>query len=428
VKADETGECLGERNGRCVGALEGTGRLAVVAERRVKGCLTDGGYALAQEWRNEKPQVPFTVCAKRLAVSDTTISRALAAKKRPSDRAKKDAPRVTGKKQYACKRRRLAAKRIALETKFVTGYKTVGAHYRKGGVLVKEHKVYRHELHKKYPSAAAVTGQYNKKHKTKWSVSTIRNDLRKEGIVSMVRPHRPPLSTDQKKRRLLFAKKTMKAIDWSDKNLRLHFQDEARLDGQDYGHHTELCERGSVPTPRNMDKVPAGANLMGVMGAQGSIGHRTKKKSGFKAKPGTRPVKRLFFGGGLRMKAVEWLEEFAKANVDVLRSTGRHRIIYVQDGWGVHSAKVVQQWFKANGVYLLPNWPPNSPDLNPIENLWAILKRRVAERRPLGLENLMNVIQEEWDNLPDEMIYNLTASFKERLEECIRRNGGHTGY
>jgi transposase len=60
-----------------------------------------------------------------------------------------------------------------------------------------------------------------------------------------------------------------------------------------------------------------------------------------------------------------------------------------------HTSKVVEKWLKDNKVKVL-EWPSQSSYLNPIEHLWAELKKRVRARRPTNLTQLHQLCQEEW--------------------------------
>ena len=64
---------------------------------------------------------------------------------------------------------------------------------------------------------------------------------------------------------------------------------------------------------------------------------------------------------------------------DLFGATGD--FIFQQDGAPCHTARVCTSWFQQHNVQLL-TWPGNSPDLNPIENLWSRLKRLVMQKRP----------------------------------------------
>jgi transposase len=52
----------------------------------------------------------------------------------------------------------------------------------------------------------------------------------------------------------------------------------------------------------------------------------------------------------------------------------------MQDNVPIHKAGAVKQWFENNGIPLL-DWPPYSPDLNPIEHLWHLIKTWIQKKK-----------------------------------------------
>ena len=68
---------------------------------------------------------------------------------------------------------------------------------------------------------------------------------------------------------------------------------------------------------------------------------------------------------------------------------------FQQDNWSVHTAGTSHAWFQNHGIDLI-DWPPWSPDLNPIENLWSDLKQRVYAHTAHTLAELEQWIRLEW--------------------------------
>jgi transposase len=82
--------------------------------------------------------------------------------------------------------------------------------------------------------------------------------------------------------------------------------------------------------------------------------------------------------------------------------------------------------------YLQLPWPPNSLDLNPIENLWLLLKRRLRklfsekEHCPHSAHELFVAAQEEWEEIDQGTIDDLIDSMPRRIQAVIEADGGHT--
>jgi transposase len=105
----------------------------------------------------------------------------------------------------------------------------------------------------------------------------------------------------------------------------------------------------------------------------------------------------------------------------------QNNFIFQQDGDPKHTAKIVSEWFTKNRIKKL-DWPAQSPDMNPIEHLWTIIKRKVRERAPTNKTELEKVLREEWELLDKDTMKKLVESMPQRVAEVIKARGGHTHY
>ena len=74
------------------------------------------------------------------------------------------------------------------------------------------------------------------------------------------------------------------------------------------------------------------------------------------------------------------------------------------------------------------DWPSMSPDLNPIEHLWGILKKKVEERKVSNIQQLRDVVMEEWKRIPVATCEALVNSRPKSIKAVLESNGGHTKY
>lgn len=83
---------------------------------------------------------------------------------------------------------------------------------------------------------------------------------------------------------------------------------------------------------------------------------------------------------------------------------------------------------RGSTVTLLPDWPGNSPDLSPIENVWAWVDSEVAKLGCKTFEEFKDAVDYKFQNIPRSMCENLIASVPKRLKRCIEFEGAKTGY
>jgi hypothetical protein len=94
-----------------------------------------------------------------------------------------------------------------------------------------------------------------------------------------------------------------------------------------------------------------------------------------------------------------------------------------------HVARVVRDYLREVNVPVL-NWPACSPDLNPIEHVWDLIYRRVRSRNRVAanLQQLQELLTEEWENLDQGYLETLIESMPQRCLDVIRSRGGNTRY
>lgn len=145
------------------------------------------------------------------------------------------------------------------------------------------------------------------------------------------------------------------------------------------------------------------------------------------------------FGGKGRLHFVD-----EKAKVDAAYYVGRllpeliadckrllpAGFIFQQDGAPAHTARLAQDWLNVNcpGFIEKDQWPPNSPDLNPLDyHVWGAMLEKYHNLRPKPktIRELKVALELVWEDLPQEPINKAIKNFTKRLRTCVETGGGH---
>ena len=92
-----------------------------------------------------------------------------------------------------------------------------------------------------------------------------------------------------------------------------------------------------------------------------------------------------------------------------------------------HTSKAVGKWLKDNNFKVL-EWPSQSPDLNPIENVWTEMKKRLRARRPTNLTQLHQLCQEEWAKSPPTSCGKIVEGYTKHLTQVKQFKGNASKY
>ncbi len=100
---------------------------------------------------------------------------------------------------------------------------------------------------------------------------------------------------------------------------------------------------------------------------------------------------------------------------------------FQQDLAPAHTAKSIKSWLNGHGVGVL-DWPANSLDLNPIENLWGIVKRKMKNKRPKNADELKATVKETWASILPQQCHKRITSMPRRIEAVIKAKGAPNKY
>jgi transposase len=242
------------------------------------------------------------------------------------------------------------------------------------------------------------------------SIRTVEKRLRSSGVKSYVAQKKPLLSLINRRRRLLWARqhRDWTIADWN----QVCFSDETPL-------HLIQCKQRrfyrsrSAPSYSRLNTVTARPTV------QAGGGH--VMVWGAFSYAGIVPLRRV--AGSLNTA------EYCSILHDRVLPIIQHHpdIIFQQDNAPAHKSNLTRQWFAQHGVNVM-EWPAQSPDLNPMENAWSVLKGRLEKEEIHGKELLMQRAQELWMTTDIDIINKLIASMPNRVSQVIKNHGGPIDY
>ncbi|MBW0482118.1 hypothetical protein O181_021833 [Austropuccinia psidii MF-1] len=112
--------------------------------------------------------------------------------------------------------------------------------------------------------------------------------------------------------------------------------------------------------------------------------------------------------------------------VEVGIAANCEELTLMEDGAPIHTALASQQWCQDHQIQKFA-WPPNSPDLNPIENLWYKMKFVITNLfNPKTMDELSEAIHIVWDTMPFDHLEALLVSMPARMQMVMDKNGAST--
>jgi hypothetical protein len=135
----------------------------------------------------------------------------------------------------------------------------------------------------------------------------------------------------------------------------------------------------------------------------------------------------VFIDGNLNHR--RYLDILEAVLLPYARETFGENFVFQDDNAPPHRARAVRDFLQENDVEHL-DWPACSPDMNPIENLWAEVTRHLNNQQdqPSNVAELQVALNAAWAAIPVETLASLADSMVQRTQALLAARGGYTRY
>lgn len=258
-------------------------------------------------------------------------------------------------------------------------------------------------------TAPEIRADINRNRENPVSLTTVKRRLNAAGLKGCVAVKKPLLRKENRRKRLEWAKKyrnwtidQWKNVLWSDESKYEIFGNRRRIYVRRSASE-KMIPQCIVPTVKH-----GGGSVM-VWGC--FSGHGT--------------------GELVKIDGIMKKEQYKNILVrhaipSGLREIGRG-FVFQQDNDPKHTSKICRNYLErkeADGVLENMTWPPQSPDLNPIELLWEELDRKIRTSCPTSAENLWEKLKEAWSSLEQRTLDKLVERMPRLVKAVIKSKGG----
>ena len=252
------------------------------------------------------------------------------------------------------------------------------------------------------PSAADLSGSLKERTSTEISRRTVQRRLHERNFKKCPKTKKPYVSSVNRRKRVNFAKRyrawtvdEWKKVVWSDESPFV-----LRCQNRSY----VWCRPTEKFSPRSL---------------QGTLKHQKKIM-----------VWGCFSWHGVgafhQIKGALTKEKYRPISTRQMRPSARRlhgeNFIFQHDNDPKHTSHVVKNYLRNQSIEVL-SWPPQSPDLNPIENLWGEINRKLRKRTFQSEEQLFDSLKQEWVNLSNDYLKKLVESMPNRCRKVIKSRG-----